>query len=206
MSDAQVAKHDEKHDTVKHDTLKSEEKIITREMTIGDVVSKYPEVVETLLAEGVHCIGCGASYWETLEQGLAGHGKTDEEIDSAVEKLNAVLKEQPKETPEGIVVTAKAAAKIKEVVSAQKKSYAGLRIQVLPGGCSGYQYGLELIESANEDDIVIDADGVKFFVDNESMGMLKGAKVDYVETLQASGFKITNPIATKSCGCGNSFG
>ena len=67
---------------------------ITKDMTIGDVVSKYPSVIEPLQAAGVHCVGCGVSYMETLEEGFKGHGMSDEEINSLLEQLNNSIKEE----------------------------------------------------------------------------------------------------------------
>ncbi|MFH1649536.1 MAG: iron-sulfur cluster assembly accessory protein, partial [Candidatus Woesearchaeota archaeon] len=73
------------------------------------------------------------------------------------------------------------------------------------GGCSGFQYGMEIIPEADPGDTTIEVDGVKFFVDAQSHELLKGAKVDYVDSLQGAGFKISNPNAKSTCGCGQSF-
>ena len=90
------------------------------------------------------------------------------------------------------------------LIKQEKK--AGLRISVLPGGCSGYQYGMELDDNSTEDDIVVEQGGIKIFIDKESIKKLNGSNVDYIDSLQGAGFKIDNPNATKTCGCGNSFG
>lgn len=183
--------------------IQAEQKI-TKDMTIGELVQKYPSTVEILLAEGVHCIGCGASYWETIEQGLAGHGKNEEEISAVVKKLNEAI---PKEAgnSEILIITEKAANKLKEILKSQNKEGFGLRIQVTSGGCSGHQYSFDFEKNASEEDHVIEVSGVNFFVDAQSMPMLKGSKVDYVESLQGAGFKISNPNAKQTCGCGQSF-
>lgn len=81
----------------------------------------------------------------------------------------------------------------------------GLRVFVVPGGCSGYQYGMVLDKEAKGDDITWSDDGVQIFVDGQSAKLLEGAQIDFVETVQGSGFKISNPNAVSSCGCGNSF-
>ena len=177
---------------------------ITKDMTIGDLVKLYPSTVEVLMGEGVHCVGCGASYWETIEQGLASHGKTDEQIADVVKRLNEAI---PNEvgSSDKVIVTEKAANKLKEILKSQNKEGMGLRIQVMSGGCSGYQYGFDFEDKAKENDTVIEVLEVKFYVDNESLSMIRGAKVDYVESLQGAGFKISNPKAEHTCGCGQSF-
>jgi iron-sulfur cluster assembly protein len=87
----------------------------------------------------------------------------------------------------------------------QKINANGLRIFVMPGGCSGYQYGMVLENEAKRDDISWSESGIKVYVDAQSAKLLEGASIDFVETVQGSGFKIENPNAVSSCGCGNSF-
>lgn len=82
---------------------------------------------------------------------------------------------------------------------------AGLRISVQGGGCSGFQYGLNLEQNAEANDTVLEFGPVKVFVDEASAPMLEGVSVDFLDGLEGSGFKFENPNATKSCGCGNSF-
>ncbi len=175
---------------------------ITRDMTIGDLVQKYPSVVEILLDEGVHCVGCGASYFETIAQGLSGHGKSDEEIDDVVKRLNEAI---PKEegSSDGLIVTEKAISKLKELMK-DKQGFA-LRISVLKGGCSGYQYEFAFDDETTKDDDAFMISGVKFVTDKESMTKLKGSKIDYLDSLTGAGFKVSNPNASHTCGCGQSF-
>ena len=186
---------------------------ITKETTIGEIVEKSPQAVETLMSFGVHCIGCHVSPFESLEMGFKGHGLDDATIEEAVKKLNEIIENSPVQekddadiTPENakITVTKKAAEKIKALIKQEKKK--ALRISVLPGGCSGYQYGMELDDKAAADDITVEEQGIKIFIDKESMKKLNGSNVDYIDSLQGAGFKINNPKATKTCGCGNSFG
>ncbi|KKU99852.1 MAG: Iron-sulfur cluster assembly accessory protein [Parcubacteria group bacterium GW2011_GWA2_48_9] len=75
----------------------------------------------------------------------------------------------------------------------------------MPGGCSGFQYGLELDDSTTDMDKVFEEKGVKIIVTKENMNFLKGAKLDYVDSLQGGGFKISNPNVKSGCGCGQSF-
>ncbi|MBL8985727.1 MAG: iron-sulfur cluster assembly accessory protein [Gemmatimonadetes bacterium] len=81
----------------------------------------------------------------------------------------------------------------------------GLRVSVLPGGCSGFKYSLNIEDRPLEDDMVIELDRVKLFVDGFSLPYLNGVKVDYVSSMQGSGFTFENPNATGGCGCGSSF-
>ena len=102
-------------------------------------------------------------------------------------------------------ITDKAAEKAKALLSARELPDGALRVFVAGGGCSGYQYGMALARSAEEDDIVIQQSGVRILVDPESAQYLKGAEIDYVEDIMKSGFSIFNPNATKGCACGSSF-
>jgi len=74
-----------------------------------------------------------------------------------------------------------------------------------PGGCSGFQYVLEFEEKASDDDAVYEQDGLKIFVNKQQMAMLRGISIDFVDGLHGTGFKIENPNARKTCGCGQSF-
>lgn len=82
---------------------------------------------------------------------------------------------------------------------------AGLRVAVLPGGCSGFQYGLNLEEEPREDDEVVVSRGVRLFVDPFSVQYLKGTQIGYASSFQGSGFTFNNPNASGGCGCGSSF-
>jgi iron-sulfur cluster insertion protein len=105
-----------------------------------------------------------------------------------------------------IALTEKAGEKVKELLEAEQKTGYGLRVQVSGGGCSGFQYGMTFEEKANDGDQVIESYGIKLFVDSQSVPLLDGVKVDYVESVQGAGFAIQNPNAKSSCGCGKSFG
>lgn len=103
-----------------------------------------------------------------------------------------------------VKLTDTAVAKIAEIL-AQQEGVVGLRLSAVQGGCSGYQYGMEFAEAEREGDWVGTFGTVKLFVAADSQEILKGVSVDYVESLQGSGFAITNPNAVRSCGCGKSF-
>jgi iron-sulfur cluster assembly accessory protein len=82
---------------------------------------------------------------------------------------------------------------------------AGLRVAVLPGGCSGFQYGLNIEDSPENDDEILELEGVKVFVDPFSAQYLEGVEIDYVTTMMGSGFTFKNPNSAGGCGCGSSF-
>ena len=102
-----------------------------------------------------------------------------------------------------IAVTEKAANRAKALLE-QEGTDLALRVFVVSGGCTGFQYGMALDE-AHDDDFVVGAYGVKVLVDPNSAPYLEGAEIDYVEDIMKSGFSIHNPNATKSCACGSSF-
>jgi iron-sulfur cluster assembly accessory protein len=105
-----------------------------------------------------------------------------------------------------LLLTKKAEEKVREIMSEQPEPYAGLRIQVVGGGCSGFQYRMGFDKNFNDQsDAVFEFDGLKVFVDKQSLLYMEGAEVDYVEGLHGAGFKFNNPNSTGSCGCGSSF-
>ena len=121
--------------------------VISRTTTIGEIVEKYPQTVEVLLTYGVHCVGCHVSPFESLEDGFRGHGLSEEKIDSAVIQLNEVVEKSVQPVTEQkvdgkITLSRLAVEKIKEFC--EKNDKRALRIRVMPGGCSGYMYNLEL--------------------------------------------------------------
>lgn len=104
-----------------------------------------------------------------------------------------------------VTITENASRKLAELISQQGGAVAGLRMTVQPGGCSGYQYGMSFTDAEQPGDWVGTFGDVKVFVDPQAAEVLKGVEVDWVETLQQTGFAIRNPNAVRSCGCGKSF-
>lgn len=101
-------------------------------------------------------------------------------------------------------LSAAAAQRIKAVTASEPVG-AGLRVAVEGGGCSGFQYDIAVAAAANPDDLVIERDGARLFVDPVSLPFLLGAEVDWVDELIGASFKVKNPNAKSSCGCGVSF-
>jgi len=104
-----------------------------------------------------------------------------------------------------LTLTDKAAEKAKALFEEKGVTDAGLRVFVVGGGCSGYQYGMALAREFDDDDLIIEHSGVKLVVDPDSAPLLEGAEIDYVDDLMKAGFTIYNPNATRSCACGQSF-
>jgi iron-sulfur cluster assembly protein len=105
-----------------------------------------------------------------------------------------------------ISLTERASCELKELMVSQQKPESALRVWVSGGGCSGLTYGMALDDGQPEEgDNVFSMDGVKIFIDNLSLQYMEGSVVDYVDDMMGGGFKIENPNATGSCGCGSSF-
>lgn len=104
-------------------------------------------------------------------------------------------------------VTEAAAVEIKKFMASEEglPETSGLRVRVVPGGCSGFQYSLNIEEDSRQGDFILNNQGVRLFVDMFSAQYLNGVKIDYVSGVMGSGFTFTNPNATGSCGCGTSF-
>lgn len=106
-----------------------------------------------------------------------------------------------------VQVTDAAAERIKALLDQEGKVEThGLRMKVVGGGCSGFQYELAFDDAVDEDDHCVEAGGIRVLVDPKSALFLKGSTLDFLDGLMESGFKITNPNATSTCGCGQSFG
>jgi iron-sulfur cluster insertion protein len=101
-------------------------------------------------------------------------------------------------------VTPNAAKRIAFLASKEAKPVM-MRVAVLGGGCSGFQYNFSFEDGRNDDDLLIERDGATVLVDSTSLELLKGSELDYVEEMVGSSFQVKNPNATSSCGCGNSF-
>lgn len=104
-----------------------------------------------------------------------------------------------------ITLTESAQQAIRRFITGAETPVAGLRVMVTGGGCSGMQYGMRLEEQAGETDQVVQYDDIAVLVDPESAPMLEGVTVDFVDSMEGSGFKFENPNAAHSCGCGKSF-
>jgi iron-sulfur cluster assembly protein len=142
---------------------------------------------------------------------IPGYNSTRE---NEVHQSPLVWKEQrmsiEQQAPAGgfiVTLTSRAAEEVQKFITSEQvpAESAGLRVSVLPGGCSGFKYSLNIEERALEDDLVQEFSGVRVFVDGFSAQYLTGITIDYVSSMQGSGFTFNNPNATGGCGCGSSF-
>lgn len=186
--------------------MSSTQQKVTRDLTIETILSLFPHKAQRLAHEitnaGLHCVGCHAATWETLEAGMLGHGMNDEDIDRLVGKLNALLEEKTDEST--ITLTPRAAKKYNEILEEEGKQGWGIRFEERMAGCSGFEYILDYSEKASEDDEVFSSEGIEIHIKKSSVPRLLGSEIDYIDGLNGSGFKISNPNVKSSCGCGSS--
>ncbi len=109
------------------------------------------------------------------------------------------------QSPTVVSLTEAAVSKLQELTKEETNPQIGLRVYVYSGGCSGFRYGMMLEDAPTPDDRVLDASGIRVYVDGQSVNLLKGAQIDYVDTLMGAGFTVNNPNAVAACGCGSSF-
>lgn len=117
------------------------------------------------------------------------------------------IPQQAPATGFSLTLTTRAAEEVQKFIAQEQVpvDIAGLRVSVLPGGCSGFKYSLNVEERPLDDDMIVEINGVRVFVDGFSAQYLAGVTIDYVSSMQGSGFTFTNPNATGGCGCGTSF-
>lgn len=185
---------------------KVQKKTVSRTMTIEEILSLFPHKAQRLSHEitkaGLHCVGCHAATWETLEAGMMSHGMKDEAIDNLVNALNNLLDEES--DPTTLSLTPRAAKKFIEILEEENKQGWGVRLDDRMAGCSGFEYILDYSEKAEDDDEVFLSHGIEIHLKKSKVARLLGSEIDYIDGLQGSGFKVSNPNAKTSCGCGTS--
>ncbi len=188
--------------------MTTKQRPIHRELTISEIFSLFPGKSQRLAQEvtnaGLHCVGCSASTWETIEAGMKGHGMDDASIDGLVDRLNAIISE--KEDLTTITLTESAATKYRQILEAEGKQGWGIGFMEKAGGCNGYEYLLDYCEKGEPGDALYESHGISIHVKKSMEPRLLGCTIDYIDGLQGAGFKIVNPNAKSSCGCGNSHG
>ena len=104
-----------------------------------------------------------------------------------------------------VSLTDAAVGKLSELTKEETNPAIGLRVYVYSGGCSGFRYGMMLEDAPTPEDRILDVSGIKVYVDGQSVDLLKGSQIDYVDTLMGAGFTVNNPNAVAACGCGSPF-
>lgn len=192
--------------TIEEANTKKTRKKIHQHMTIEEILSLFPYKAQRLSQEitnaGLHCVGCQAATWETLEAGMMSHGMNQEAIDRLVMRLNALLEEEVDAST--ITLTKRAAKKYLEILEEDGKQGWGLRFAERMAGCNGFEYALDYSEKALPDDTIFESMGISIHVNNCMVKRLLGSEIDFVDGLQGSGFKISNPNVKSACGCGTS--
>jgi iron-sulfur cluster assembly protein len=121
-----------------------------------------------------------------------------------IEQQPTTIEMQPPTTTV-VSLTDAAVGKLTELTKEETNPAIGLRVYVYSGGCSGFRYGMMLEDAPTPEDRVLDVSGIKVYVDGQSVDLLKGSQIDYVDTLMGAGFTVNNPNAVAACGCGSSF-
>lgn len=170
--------------------------LVTGDMIIGDIVAAFPQAVPVMLGYGLHCVGCHAQAFDTVEDGARGHGMPDEEIKQMIDEINAAINHRI----ESVEFTDRAIAKVIELRKAEAgKDGWPLRITVSAEGCGPFSYEMDF-DQEKEHDAKLQFGELVVLVGVDSMPLLKGSRIDYIDSLSGSGFKIENPN-TKRCSC-----
>lgn len=178
---------------------------VSPNMTIGDVVQKYPQLADVLLSYGLHCVGCAVNPYETLEQGALGHGMSKEMIEGMIDELNIVITKKPEFdlNPEGVTISPRALDTLQAIAESDYKGKEiGLKVKASKADM-GLEYFLDFTEKKEDGDKELEWEGVKMFVDPDSLALMTPSIIDYMTTLQGEGFKII-PLKTEeeTCPCG----
>lgn len=192
----------------KKPSKKADQPLITPDLTINQVLQRHPNAAEIMQQFGLHCFGCSVNVFETLEEGILGHGMPKSTLTEMLKALNGSLNDYQKDLSEkGIVLTERGALKIVEIAQMEKRKRYGIRVKSLGDGgcCSGPTYSMDFEEYAQEGDKILGFHhGVTLFIDKDSFEKMKGSRIDYIETYEAAGFKIDNPNVTEgACGYKN---
>ena len=131
--------------------------------------------------------------------------RTIDAVQRAFKGIDSMIEQQPTELSTVLSLSDAAALKLRELTKEETNPNIGLRVYVYSGGCSGFRYGMMLEDQPTPEDNVLNVNGTKVYVDGQSIPLLKGSEIDYVDTLMGAGFTVNNPNAVTACGCCSSF-
>lgn len=177
-------------------------------MTIDSILHGFPNhskaLEDAITKAGLQCVGCHASNWETLQDGMNKHGYPQEAIHNLVEQLNTILKDgaSQAENLETIEISPTAAKYFVQFATEEGKKNAALRFGEESSGC-GHKYILDFSDNAEPDDAVFTSHGIHIHVKQKLLQRLLGSFIDYIEHPTSGGFKVKNRKAKSSCGCGS---
>ncbi len=175
--------------------------LVTKDMTIGEVVGKYPETSSIMLSYGLHCVGCAVNPYETIEQGCLGHGIDKKTITNLIKDINKAIKNKKEGIKKEVSITKNAVQKLKEFMKEEGKINCGVRLSVINSG-TALQYSLDFADKPNKDEKVFTDNGIKVFVQKDFIEIINGTEIDYIDNERGSGFKIENKNSTEGCGSG----
>jgi iron-sulfur cluster assembly protein len=192
--------------------LRKKGPLVHKNMMINDVVGLFPEAAEVMTSYGLHCVGCGASGFETLEEGFLGHGFEQRDFEDMLDELNEYalgyeehgedFKKEVADKPElAVSLTEKAAKKFRAIAEMEGKAGMALRVDAAKQGCCDMGYALNFESDVKDSDVQFGSFGVEIVVSPASFRLVKGAKIDFEERKDEEGFKVHNPNE-KECGCG----
>jgi iron-sulfur cluster assembly accessory protein len=183
-------------------------KPVALNMTIGDVVEKFPDSADVMLGYGLHCVGCAVNPYETIEQGALGHGMSKETIASMLADINLAVTKQPDYplNPEGITVSPRAIETLEAIAESEEKKGYGLKIKATKKA-EGLEYFLDLMPKPEAGDLIMKWDGLALFIDKDSLELMKPSLIDYVKLEEGEGFKVmdlkpSDPAMKDAHGCG----
>jgi iron-sulfur cluster assembly accessory protein len=173
--------------------------LITESTTLGSVVKRFPSLVPIIENYSIPAQGCHSPYTLPLKTLFEKFSKGA--LKDFIQELNTKIEDFSNKQ---FSVSTEAIDRIKTLALKNKK-IPGLRILVKEGGCAGKEYKFEFENNQKENDVVIEEDKVKIFIDKESIRFLNGSRLEFVNSLMGGGFRISNPQAKATCGCGKSF-
>lgn len=160
--------------------------MITKDMTMGEIVEKYPAVAEVFLEYGLHCVGCHVSSFETLEEGAYSHGMDSQTIEMMIRDANAIALQPLEKKAPSLTLTPYAAQVVEQMAHKHNMYDFFLRITALNN-----TYTFDVVEQKKQDDILFIQHNVRIIADPKSFEVLRDKRIDYIDNLAFSGFKVT---------------
>lgn len=175
---------------------------VTRDMTIGNIVEKYPQTAEVLLGFGLQCVGCAVNPYETLEQGAVGHGMSEESLQTLLEEVNLVVTKKPSYelNPAGITLSPNAIDTLQAMIEADGKEGFGLKVEATKTG-DALDYYLDLVAEPEGEERAMEWEGVTMFVSPATLELMNPSVIDYQVLPTGEGFKIVSLKEEELCPC-----
>jgi iron-sulfur cluster assembly accessory protein len=172
---------------------------VTKDTAIGELASKYPIAIGILFSKGMHCVGCHASEFETIRQGAEAHGMKPAQVGTLVDEINQAIATDEKKMQEScpdspVKITEAAGLQFAKIMDAEGKTGFGLRILKPLGGPVG-RFEMDFEQTAGKEDLEFDCRGIRIIVSKKLEPEVRGAVIDFRETVQGAGFTIRNTNA-----------